>query len=251
MIKKYKDMMKEYKRLRRSVKENTKSKFENKLKFIELQERLLLEYIINCYQWVPKGDNNQFFFLVNLYHDAVQSGRRVKELVIEGDYNAAGTLLRNIFETMLLVEHLCKYASDWKDWLEYQTLEENERENSLEKKSKRLKQLRSKFAINRLIENRDEIHVKENYKWTYGYLCSFPHTSMERLRRRTEGVKDVGFKVYFAPEFKFEIAKYYLNTLFTLIDTIHKDFSMAFKPKKLPPILKRYIRVRNSLNKIY
>lgn len=245
MIKKYADMMKEYRKIRKKIKETTKSIFEKKIKMLESQEKFLLEYIINCYQWVPKGNNNQFFFLVNLYHDAVQSSRRIRELIIEGDYNAAGTLLRNIFETMLLVEHLSKYANDWQEWLEYQTLEENEREKPMEKKSRRLKQLRSKFAINRLIENRVETLVKENYKWTYGYFCSFPHTSMERLRRRTKGVKDVGFKIYFAPEYNSKIANYYFNSLFTMIDTIHADFSIAFKPIKLPPILKRYNKVIN------
>lgn len=244
MIKKYKDIISEYKKIRKNVKDITKSTFKNKLKLIELQERLLLEYVINSHQWVPEGNDNQFFFLVNLYHDAVQSGRRVKELIIEGDYNAAGTLLRNIFETMLLIEHLGKYASDWREWLEFQDLQENEREKPLRKKSKRLWQLIQKFSINKLIENRDEVSVKGNYKWTYGYFCSFPHTSMERLRRRTDVAEGVGFTIYYVPEFNIKIANYYLDSLFTMIDTIHTDFNSAFKPIKLPLILKRYNKVK-------
>lgn len=244
MIKKYKDIIREYKKIRKNVKDITKSTFKNKLKLIELQERLLLEYVINSHLWVPEGNDNQFFFLVNLYHDAVQSERRVKELIIEGDYNAAGTLLRNIFETMLLIEHLGKYASDWREWLEFQDLQEIEREKPLQKKSKRLRQLGLKFSIKRLIENRDEISVKENYKWTYGYFCSFSHTSMERLRRRTDAAEGVGFTIYYVPEFNTKIVNYYLNSLFTMIDAINTDFNSAFKPIKLPLILKKYNKVK-------
>lgn len=244
MIKKYKDMMKEYRKLRNKVKVSTQTVFKDKIKLLETQEKLLLEYTINCHQWVPEGNNNQFFFLINLYHDAIQSGRRIKELIIEGDYNAAGTLLRNIFETMLLVEHLSKYQNDWQEWAEYQRLEENEREKPLQKKSTRLNQLRPKFAISKLIENRNDLSVKENYKWTYSYFCSFPHTSMERLRRRTIGVKNIGFMIYYAPRFNEKSAKYYLNTLFTMIDTIHTDFNSAFKPIKLPLILKKYNKLK-------
>jgi len=241
----YAEMIKKHRKNKREIIKKTKSIFAESIKKLENQERLLLDFIINCHDNVTMNDNNQFFFLVNLYSDALQSGSVTRKLILEGEYSAAGALMRNIFETMLLIEFLCKKQDNWKDWFEYQRINEDEKATSFKEKSSRLKKLIGKFAVSGFINNRSDIAVKENYRWTYAYLCSFPHTSMERLRRRTLGT-DKGFLVYFTAQFNEDIAKYYLNTLFTLIDTIHSDFCVTFKPIKYPYLLKRYDSLKNK-----
>jgi len=55
--------------------------------------------------------------------------------------------------------------------------------------------------------------IRANDKWNYGYLCSFPHTSMERIRRVTETTEEKQFKLKYADTFIKEVAKYILTQI--------------------------------------
>ena len=87
--------------------------------------------------------------------------------------------------------------------------------------------------------------IRANDKWNYGYLCSFPHTSMERIRRVTETTEERQFKIKYADTFIKEVAKYNFNTLFNLIDSIYDIFITAIEAP-IEGTLKEYEKIRPS-----
>jgi len=247
-MKSFKVLRQEIKNINKETKDETKKIFKKEIGLLKKQEKFLYEFLFNINEeQLGNIEGNQLFFLINLFSDSLQQTNLIRELIIVGKYNAAGTLLRNLFETMLLIEHLQINTSDWRDWLEYQKLSEDERENPLERPSDRLRTLIRKFTPSTLMNAITNETARANSKWTYSYLCSFPHTSMERIRRVTETTEENNFRIRYADKFINDVAQYSFNTLFTLIDSIY-DFFIVAIGAPIEGTLKEYEKIRPKTN---
>jgi len=244
-MKSYEEMEKEIKSIREQVIKSTNESFKEEIDRLENQEKLLSTFLFNNVEWeMSETDDTQFFFLSTLFSESIQSSRTIRELIICGKYSSAGSLLRNLFECILVMGYLGKKPENWKIWMEYQQLTEEEGKKPLEKRSPRLRQLIKMFSPSTLMEgyivNED---IKENYKWTYGYLCLFSHTSMERIRRVIGKTDQKKFMLKYAHTFNSPLSKHLLDTLFAFLDTIYDVFKEFANPKEKGCLLE-YTKIR-------
>jgi len=249
-MKKYQNFMSDIEIITKQIKRITNTKFKKEIKHLEKQEVILYEFLYNFNdnEIILEDNlenNSRLFIIINLFSDSLQSARIVRKLILSGEYNSAGALIRNLFETMLLINYIAFNESTWKDWLKYQNLEGMEMKS--EKKSKELRQLRQKFSVSELIKN--QWPKEPSHKITYGYLCLLSHASLERLKRVSEGVKETGFIMRYAPKFNEKIAEYYYKTLINIIHNTLMDFLSFVKYKEEPLLIKKYRKlIWNKVN---
>ena len=116
-MKKYKDIVTEIKVITKNIKKTTNVKFKKEITLLEKQEVILYEFLYNFNgKDIVLEDNlennSRLYIIINLFSDCLQNARIIKKLILFGEYNAAGALLRNIFETMLLINYLIHIVND-------------------------------------------------------------------------------------------------------------------------------------------
>ena len=250
-MKKYITINKEYHQIRRIIKKETLKIFRKNLKFIGGQEKYLVDYIYRGQEFGLTPRNwDEFVVLINLFNDSLQNSHLSKELLLIGQYSAAGNIIRTIIENAVLVKYLVINAEKWKEWLEYTFLQERYRIEPLQKKNPRLRILGTVFSTTNMIQNCIEPNKIKSYKRKYLFLCSFTHASMDRFRRIST-LSRIQLKIHYSPQFNNELCEGLFNDIFVMIDSLFSSFDKTIKLRKTPTSLKKYLKLRDEFYRDY
>lgn len=250
-MKKYITLNKEYNLIKRIIKKETLEIFRKNIKFIENQEKYLVDHIYRGEELglVPRN-RDEFVVLINLFNDSLQNSRLSKELMLIGQYNAAGNIIRTIFENSILVQYLIMNPEKWEEWLEYTSLQEKFRMEPLEKKDPHLRELESKFSPTNMIKCSTAPDKIKNDRRKYLFLCSFAHASMDRFRRISTLTREQ-LGIHYSPQFNQGLCEALFNDIFVMVDRLFSNFEKTIKLNKTPTSIKKYLKLKDDFYRDY